>query len=141
MRIDMRTVTGRLHKKVTNAVIESVSKPGVKTQIYTELYDIIRHKIPVDTGALRDSPMQQGGIMYMGGSKRYKAFENDIHYAHGDITDKGLIFDPYSVKPDGTEIHYADSVDNFRPWSTINDNKELAYGAIAQILVKEINHE
>jgi hypothetical protein len=137
VRIDMRPYTSKIHRVIKDKYVESVSRPGVKTEIYTELYDMIVDTIPQDTGALAYSPLAGGGAEYMGVGKRSKA----DHYASGDITDKGIYFNPYSIKQKtGETIYYASQVDKFRPYMSINENKEGAYERIKNIIVREMNN-
>lgn len=137
VRIDMRTYTARVRKLVKDRYIESVNRPGVKTEIYTDLYDMIIDTIPEDTGALRYSPLTGGSDEYMGLGKKSKA----PHYASGNITDKGIYFNPYAIKPKTGETEfYASNVKNFRPYASINSNKALAYERIKNIIVGEMNN-
>lgn len=137
VRIDMRPYTGKIRRLIKDKYIESVNRPGIKTEIYTDLYDMIIDTIPEDTGALKYSPLMGGGSEYMGTGKRSKS----PHFASGNITDKGIYFNPYSVKSKTGETEfYALNVKNFRPYASINDNKESAYERIKGIIVKEMNN-
>ena len=137
VRVDMRTYTAKIHRLVKDKFIQSVTRPGVKTEIYTDLYDMIIDTIPEDTGALKYSPLAGGGITYMGEGKRNK----EPHYASGDITDKGIYFSPYAIKKKtGEQEYYASNVKNFKPYASINANKEDAYERIKSLIVKEMNH-
>ena len=137
VRIDMRHYTGKVRKLVKDKYVESVNRPGVKTEIYTDLYDMIVDKIPIDTGALRYSPLTGGSSEYMGNGKRDKS----PHYASGKITDKGLYFNPYVVdKKTGETVYYASNVKGFKPYAYINANKTDAYERIKNIIVKEMNN-
>lgn len=147
VHIDMRTFISSIRQRMKDAVVQSVSKPGVKTEIYTALYEESMRKVPKDTGALRESPLQNGGTSYMGVSK--KTYHGNVryprkaHYAHGDITDQGIIYDPYTIDKNGVEEHYASDVDRFTPYGYLYDDrvKANAYPKIVNILVKEINNE
>lgn len=136
VRIDMRTYTARIRKLVKDKYIESVARPGVKTEIYTDLYDMIVDSIPEDTGALKYSPLTGGNPEYMGEGKKNK----EPHYASGNITDKGIYFNPYAIKKKtGEEEYYASNVKNFHPYQDINANKSDAYERIKHIIVREMN--
>lgn len=137
VRIDMRTYTAKIRKLVKNKFIQSVSRPGVKTEIYTDLYDMILDSIPQDTGALKYSPLAGGGVEYMGLGTKSK----EPHYASGDITDTGIYFSPYAIKKKtGEQEYYASNVKNFKPYASINANKADAYERIKSIIVREMNH-
>ena len=136
IRIDMRPYTGKIRKVIKDRYIESVNRPGVKTEIYTDLYDMIVDTIPEDTGALRYSPLSGEGGEYMGEGKRSRS----PHYASGHIDDKGIYFNPYSVdNKTGEPEYYASNVKNFRPYVSINERKESAYERIKDIIVREMN--
>lgn len=136
IHIDMRTYTSKVRQLVKDRCIESVNAPGVKTAIYTELYDMIIDDIPQDTGALSYSPLADDGAQYMGEG----TYNRQPHYASGEINDKGIYFSPYSVsKKTGKETNYASYVKSFRPYVAINDKKSMAYERIKDIIVKEIN--
>lgn len=136
VRIDMRPYTAKIRKLIKNKYIESVGRPGVKTEIYTDLYDMIVDTIPEDTGALKYSPLTGGSAEYMGEGKRNK----DPHFASGNITDKGIYFNPYAIKKKtGETEYYASNVKNFKPYVSINENKANAYERIKQIIVREMN--
>jgi hypothetical protein len=135
VRIDMRPYTGKIRRVIKNKCIESVNRPGVKTEIYTDLYDMILDAIPEDTGALKYSPLAGEGGTYMGDGKRDKS----PHYASGNINDKGIYFNPYSEKKTGEVVYYASNVKNFKPYISINENKSDAYERIKSIIVKEMN--
>ena len=136
VRIDMRPYTAKIRKLVKNKYIESVTRPGVKTEIYTDLYDMIIDAIPQDTGALRYSPLTGGSAVYMGDGTRNK----EPHYASGNITDKGIYFNPYAIKKKtGEQEYYASNVKNFKPYVSINENKATAYERIKQLIVREMN--
>lgn len=137
VHIDMRPYTGKIRKVIKDKYIESVNSPGVKTEIYTDLYDMIVDTIPIDTGALRYSPLAQGQAEYMGEDKRGK----ESRYASGHIDDKGIYFNPYSVnKKTGERQYYASNVKNFRPHAAINASKSDAYDRIKAIIVREMNN-
>ena len=137
VRIDMRPYTAKIRMLIKDKYIESVNRPGVKTEIYTDLYDMIVDNIPMDTGALKYSPLTGGSAEYMGVGKRDK----DPHFASGDITDKGIYFNPYSIKKKtGEQEYYAANVKNFKPYIDINANKADAYERIKEIIVKEMNN-
>lgn len=137
VRIDMRTYTARIRKLVKDKYIESVNRPGVKTEIYTDLYDMIVDSIPEDTGALKYSPLTGGSAEYMGLGTKSRA----PHYASGNIDDKGIYFNPYAenLKTGETE-YYASNVKNFTPYKDINANKSDAYERIKHIIVREMNN-
>ena len=137
VRIDMRPYTAKIRMLIKDRYIESVNRPGVKTEIYTDLYDMIVDQIPIDTGALRYSPLAGGGDEFMGIGKKNK----EQHFASGDITDKGLYFNPYAIKKKtGEQEFYASNVKNFKPYELINESKADAYERIKQIIVREMNN-
>ena len=139
VHIDMRPYTNKIRKNVKDRYIESVTKPGVKTEIYETIYDnVISDSVPVDTGALFQSPLMAGGVEEMGTSKKHPKYKG-VHYAHGDINDKGIMFDPYTVTKNEGEVHYASDVESFKPYAVINDSKERAYEHIKDIIVREMN--
>lgn len=136
VKIDMRPYTGKIRQVVKNKYIESVSRPGVKTEIYNELYNMILDTIPEDTGALKYSPLAEGNVEYMGEGKKSR----EPHYASGNIDDTGIYFNPYAVrKKTGKETYYASNVKNFKPYIAINENKSGAYERIKNIIVREMN--
>lgn len=136
VRIDMRTYTAKIRRLIRDRYIESVNRPGVKTEIYTSLYDMIVDDIPQDTGALKYSPLTGGSAEYMGVGTRNK----NPHYASGNIDDKGIYFNPYAIdKKTGETEYYASNVKNFKPYAAINENKTSAYDRIKDIIVKEMN--
>lgn len=136
VRIDMRPYVGKIHQVVKNRYIESVTRPGVKTEIYSDLYDMIIDTIPEDTGALKYSPLTNGSAEYMGDGKKNK----EPHFASGNITDKGIYFNPYAIKKKtGEAEYYASNVKGFRPYIAINENKSNAYERIKHIIVREMN--
>lgn len=137
IRIDMRPYTGKIRKLVKDKYIESVSRPGVKTEIYTDLYDMIVDTIPQDTGALRYSPLAEGSSEYMGQGRKDKS----PHYASGHIDDSGIYFNPYVItKRTGETRYYASNVKNFTPHKSINARKTDAYERIKDIIVREMNN-
>ena len=140
VHIDMRTFASSVRQRFKGKVIESVSKPGIKTQIYRALYEESMKKVPKDTGALRESPLQNGGTSGPLYSKRPR-YADVPHYAHGDITDTGITYDPYTIDKNGFEQHYASDVEKFMPYAYLYDKRvnSRAYPTIAQILVKEMN--
>lgn len=136
VHVDMRTYTAKVRQLIQNKYIESVNTPGVKSEIYMELYDMIADTIPEDTGALKYSPLTEGTATFMD----YGTTSRQPHYAMGEINDKGIFFNPYSVSNKTGKVYdYASNVRGFQPYRAINDRKSLAYNRIKDIIVREMN--
>ena len=128
---DLRHVVPKIRAAAKGMVVQSVNDPGVKAAIMFELYDAIEGRIPEDTGALKYSPRTEGGVENMGPSKKWPKHKSD-RYAHGNLTDMEMTFDPYTSY--GT--HYANKVDDFDPGGWLRASKKMKYEAIARIIVK-----
>ena len=130
---DLRKYIPKIRAAAQGKVMQSVNTPGVKTEIMLELYDAIESRIPEDTGALKYSPLTMGGVENMGPSKKHPSRKSE-RYAHGNITDLGMTFDPYNSY--GT--HYASKLPDFDPGTWLRRSKKMKYDAIAKVIVKGV---
>ena len=128
---DLRKFIPKIRAAAKGKFVQSVNDPGVKEAIMFELYDAIEGRIPEDTGALKYSPLTEGGVENMGPSKKWPKRKSD-RYAHGNLTDMEMTFDPYTSY--GT--HYAGKVDGFEPGEWLRRSKKMKYEAISKIIVK-----
>lgn len=140
VHINFSSAVRSLRNTIKKKYIASVQTPGVKTEIYTNIYSAVADKIPEDTGALKYSPLTGGTAEYMGNSK-YKKYKNNPHYAQGDITDEGLEFNPYSIEKDsdGQTVYYAKSVTDFKPYQWIKERSPFVREIVKDTIVKEMN--
>lgn len=134
---NMSSAVRSIRNSIKDRYIESVQTPGVKTEIYTKIYNDMINDVPVDTGALQLSPLTEGGTEYTGEGRVDKA----PHYAHGDITDEGIIFNPYSERKRKGTVYYADDVKNFHPAESLQStfSKPSNLEAVRSVIVREMN--
>ena len=134
---NMSSAVRSIRNSIKDKYIESVQTPGVKTEIYTEIYNNMMDDVPVDTGALQLSPLTDGGTEYVGRGSVDKA----PHYAHGDITDEGIIFNPFSERKRKGTVYYASEVKNFHPAESLQSafSKPTNREAVQRVIVREMN--
>lgn len=125
--VDFRSVIGKLNKFRNR--LDSVSEH--KEEIYRDIiYPIIQEGMPHDTGAFAASP--EADFYDMPFDKK--------RYAHGGITDDGIIIDPYQLTSDFTEHHYGKYAYYQSDWSpgwAIKANMDTITSEIKDLLLRE----
>ena len=135
---NIRQYLPEIRQMAEGKALRAVSKPGVRTEINYELYKEMKDTLPVDTGAFQDSPITPSPVIH------FKRDEHDLprkpyRYANGDITDDGIVFDPYEIDKDGWENHYAGYIPGLHLTARVLASSRRKKNAIAQVIIKEMN--
>lgn len=120
---DWREVRGRLFK-IRDQLDKSVNDPGVKEDIYIQVYDsgIPNQGVPVDTQALALSPTTGFTPTPMGKGR----------YAFGGIDGDGIHYNPYGSKTETSgDKYYAQAAMSYSGWNpkqNMRDDIAQGYG-------------
>ena len=137
--IDFREAVGQIRYYLQGLATRSVNDPGVREAIFQDIYNFVSAAAPVDTGALRVSPIYSGAMPDLG------SYDHRVHYANGYIKPRGnfggISWDPYYINKYGMDVHYAKYVGAFRPQEIINDSTSQIYDIVAQHIIKEMNDD
>lgn len=133
VRLDFREVRGKLWD-IRNKLISTTNNPDIKTNIYQYIYDnYVSLGVPLDTGALEDSPKQE-----FSRSTEYKKHR----YANGGIGPDGIVFDPIQKTKKGYK-HYGRVVmikTDWSPYAQMRNNMDDIMDYIKEVMVKELNN-
>lgn len=143
VKVDIGNIRQHLpavRKMAEGRALATVSRPGVRRDINMKLYEAIQDTLPVQTGALQDSPINATPQI------RWQEDSNGLphkpyRYANGDITDDGIIFDPFEVPEVGVEHHYASYIKGLNLGARVRRSVAKQRNAIAEVIIKEMNKE
>ena len=131
---DWRKVRGKLFK-IRDELVKSVNDDGVKTYIYSQIYQtgIPNIGAPIDTGALVESPTTNGTPTPTAKGR----------VAFGSIDENGIHYDPYTIHAEGDSgRHYAQVVAENSGWSPIDNMKEdIAQGFGNSVILDIVYNE